>query len=180
MPYECVYMPTVSAFFPWLTATLTGELEAAMNEVAMVQVLRLRTNPWWVHEVEYTKSSVNTSWVLQLYIHPHLEYAAPVWDLHQQGKSYQLPWESAEVCTEDLENLCIWILSHCFFCCTFLSALWVAKYSTQHRQQLATHTISTRSNRNWSAVCTNLIMQKIYCINGCCWCAPPYTFSLLQ
>ena len=85
MPYECVYMPTVSAFFPWLTATLTGELEAAMNEVAMVQVLRLRTNPWWVHEVEYTKSSVNTSWVLQLYIHPHLEYAAPVWDLHQQG-----------------------------------------------------------------------------------------------
>ena len=45
-------MPTISAFLSkanWAYSTLTRQLEVVIIEVSTVQVLRLSTNPWRVH-----------------------------------------------------------------------------------------------------------------------------------
>ena len=49
-------MPTISAFLSQANraySTLARQLEAVIIEVSTLQALRLKTNPWRVHEVKY-------------------------------------------------------------------------------------------------------------------------------
>ena len=55
-PYECLHMPTISAFLSRLTGPTQlwqGSWKQLSLKYQWVQVLRLRTNPWRVHEVKY-------------------------------------------------------------------------------------------------------------------------------
>ena len=45
-------------------STLTGPLEAVVSRVSKVQLLKLKTNPWQVHEAKYLTPTVTQDFTM--------------------------------------------------------------------------------------------------------------------
>ena len=73
-PSECLHMLAISSLFFQASrayTTLTTPLEAKLSfEGSMVEVLWLKTNPWWVHDTKYLlPTKVTYSYILFKYMY---------------------------------------------------------------------------------------------------------------